>query len=75
MAATPTARDWDSQSLHTNSTTAAAVGGALSGPNLFLPPAGAGGSGGGCSPGVTIEYIRIGAQAHHYADLVHDRYV
>ena len=65
MAATPTAREWDSQSLHTDSTTAAAaaaaVGATLSGPGMFLPPVGNGGVvGGGASnsPGATIEYLR-----------------
>ena len=68
MAATPTAREWDSQSLHTDSTTAAAaaaaVGATLSGPGMFLPPVGSGGvagggvGGSGGSPGATIEYLR-----------------
>ncbi|KAF8496819.1 hypothetical protein F5888DRAFT_1702774 [Russula emetica] len=66
MGATPTAREWDSQSLHADSTTAAAaaaaVGATLSGP--FLPPVGNGGvvgggvGGSGGSPGATIEYLR-----------------
>lgn len=68
MAATPTAREWDSQSLHTDSTTAAAaaaaVGATLSGPGMFLPPVGNGGvvgggvGGSGGNPGATIEYLR-----------------
>jgi hypothetical protein len=66
MAATPTAREWDSQSLYADSTTAAAaaaaVGATLSGPGMFLPPVGIGGGvgvgGSGGSPGATIEYLR-----------------
>jgi hypothetical protein len=68
-AATPTARDWDSQSLFADSTTAAAaaaaVGAALSTPGIFLPPLGGNGGvpggptgGGGGSPGATVEYLR-----------------
>ena len=65
MAATPTAREWDSQSLHADSATAAAaaaaVGATLSGPGMFLPPGGVVvgvGGGGGGNPGATIEYLR-----------------
>jgi hypothetical protein len=67
MTATPTAREWDSQSLHADSTTAAAAaaagGATLSGPGMFLPPVGNGGVAGGVggssgSPGATIEYLR-----------------
>ena len=88
-AATPTAREWDSQSLYTDSTTAAAaaaaVGTTISGPGMFLSPVGngsvvgggAGGSGG--SPGATIEYLRDLVQKRvitlTYTRNVHDGYV
>ena len=66
-SATPTAREWDSQSLFTDSATAAsaaaAVGAALSTPGMFLPPVGGSGGvpgapGGSGSPGATVEYLR-----------------
>jgi hypothetical protein len=67
-AATPTAREWDSQSLYTDSATAAAaaaaVGATLSTPGMFLPPVGGNGGvpgapvGGSGSPGATVEYLR-----------------
>jgi len=89
MSATPTAREWDSQSLHADSTTAAAaaaaVGAALSTPGLFLPPVGAGGgvvgvgAGGSGSPGATVEYLRDLVQKRiitlTYTRNVHDGYV
>ena len=88
-AATPTAREWDAQSLHTDSTTAAAAAAAVGAatPGLFFPPvgtsggvvgAGAGGSGAG-SPGATIEYLRDLVQKRiitlTYTRNVHDGYV
>ncbi len=81
MAATPTTRERDSQSLYTDSTTAlaaaAAVGATLSGPGMFLPPVGSGMVGGGIgSPGATIEYLRDLVQkritALTYTRNVHD---
>ena len=89
MAATPTARDWDTQSSQTDSTiaaaAAAAVGAALSAPGLFLPPVGNAGGGGvgaggsGSSPGAAIEYLRDLVQkriiALTYTRNVHDGYV
>jgi hypothetical protein len=68
MSAATTPREWDSQSLYTDSTTAAAaaaaVGATLSTPGMFLPPVGGNGGvpgapvGGSGSPGATVEYLR-----------------
>jgi hypothetical protein len=88
MAATPTtAREWDAQSLHTDSTTAAAAAAAVGAatPGMFFPPVGTGGgvvgagAGGSGSPGATIEYLRDLVQKRiitlTYTRNVHDGYV
>jgi len=87
MAATPVAREWDSQSLHTDTTTAAAaaaaVSAALSTPGMFFPPvSGTSGSVAGASsgsPGATIEYLRDLVQKRiitlTYTRNVHDGFV
>jgi len=73
VAATPTVRDWDAQSMHADSSTA----------GQFFPPVGAGvvgtGAGSGGSPGATVEYLRDLVQKRiitlTYTRNVHDGYV
>lgn len=74
VAATPTVRDWDAQSMHADSATA----------GQFFPPVGAGvvgtgGAGSSGSPGATVEYLRDLVQKRiitlTYTRNVHDGYV